>query len=220
MPAPAQPPVSAGLTSDIAAVIKKPVMEHQAPAKVVPPELKRMVDQESAAQSAMGLPVRSVPVVHAAPAKKSWWSRLFSRKSQAAALSPVQNNPFNQPLPPVNQPSKRPSIDDVKFAPKLFGPNEELSSLTVADFRRLARDPQGAAKKIMEKLDLLGEESLEKKAVGIDSLKKSELYRQYSDIMSKSIASGRPFAEIVAEQKTMKLDEFNVIMALNRQLKY
>nr|MBD3359315.1 hypothetical protein [Candidatus Buchananbacteria bacterium] len=114
----------------------------------------------------------------------------------------------------------RPKVEDVKFTPRLYGPIEELASFTIADFRRLSKDPQEATSKLKEKLNLLEDESLVKKVEGIKALKKSPLYKIYADIMNKAINQGKSFEQVIEETDELELLEFKSIMELNKNLKY
>ncbi len=115
---------------------------------------------------------------------------------------------------------QRPTMDDVKFSPQLYGPIEELASFKITDLRRLSKDPNEAINKITAKLDLLEDESITKKVDGIKALKLSPLYKIYSEIMSKAITQGKSFTQIIEADPLMTIEEFKAIMTLNKQLQY
>lgn len=140
---------------------------------------------------------------------------VVSPEIQTAPVPPEPVKPFFRP-----QPTARPKVEDVKYSPYLYGPIEELASLTINDLRRLSKDPQEAVSKIIGKLDLLEDESLNKRADGVKALKKSPLYGLYADIMDRAILHGKPFEQILAETKTLNMAEFQAIMGLNKSLKY
>jgi hypothetical protein len=114
----------------------------------------------------------------------------------------------------------RPRVEDVKFTPRLYGPIEELASFTIADFRRLSKDPQEAIEKLKAKLNLLEDESLVKKVEGIKALKKSPLYKIYADIMNQAINQGKSFEQVIEAMDKLTLPEFKAIMELNKNLKH
>lgn len=118
---------------------------------------------------------------------------------------------------PVNQ--GRPQMNDVTFTPKLVTPVDELQSLSLQDFRRLSKDPLTAIKKISDKLELLSQESLRKKSEGIEALKKSALYSDYSAIMSESVIKGISYNQVIAERKTLTEAEYQALMQLNKLLR-
>jgi hypothetical protein len=125
-----------------------------------------------------------------------------------------------QPLIRKTMPEVRPRVEDVKFTSQLVGPIDELAVLKIEDFRRLAKEPEIAAKKIMAKLELLEEESLTKKAEGIKALKSSPLYKVYSDIMNQAIKEGKSIEQVTEENPIITMAEFKAIMELNKSLKY
>jgi hypothetical protein len=122
------------------------------------------------------------------------------------------------PGPSFRPAPTRPRMEDVKFTPKLFGPIDELENLTLADFRRLSADPRKAGQKLIEKLDILEEESLDKRVAGIKALKKSPLYSQYSAIISRSFELGQPAGAVIRPEDNITLEEFSAISELNKMM--
>lgn len=147
--------------------------------------------------------------------------------SRPSTMPPAQ---ISQPvaLPPKSYPSPpRPSgkITDVRPAPKLLGPLEELSSLTLKDFRRLGTAPQEAVQKISSKIEFLGRESLTRKMQGIAAWQKSPLYQQYSSIMRQSLKDRTSPEATLARfagqgQETLTKEEWYAIMELNQKLRF
>jgi len=153
-------------------------------------------------------------------------------------ISPAQ--PIMAPVPQPVSPEARPEIKqtvvrkqaadsrpmagvDVKVPNQAYGPVgpiEELAIFKLEDFRRLAKNPQEAAKKIIAKLDLLGDESLNRKAEGIKALKNSPLYKVYSEIMNQAIKAGKSIEQVTAESSNLTMAEFKAIMEINKNLKY
>ncbi len=149
---------------------------------------------------------------------------------ETEAMSQTQSESKNQPADkqvsqqPILKKQEvqggRPRVEDVKFTPRLYGPIEELASFTIADFRRLSKDPKEAIEKLKAKFNLLEDESLVKKVEGIKALKKSPLYKIYADIMNKAINQGKSFEQVIEETDELELPEFKAIMELNKNLKY
>lgn len=188
--------------------------------KVLPPELKKLVDQESLASvNAIDLPVRPVTpsrlnITKTAIKKESWFSRIFKKKPKTVV-----------PLPPAPdvvaiKPNTRPRLDDIIYTQKVVGPIEELEGLKIIDFRRMSKEPKESIEKIIRRLDLLAQDSLALKSKGVEALKKSELYRAYSAIMSMSIMDGQSFDESLKKQDRLTKEEFEAIMELNKRLSY
>ncbi len=127
--------------------------------------------------------------------------------------------------PIISQESSKPKIEDVKFHPKLTGPIEEIRTLTLKDFRRLASSPKGAMEKIMEKIALLEEESFSKKVQAIKAWKDSEVNRLYLTLGDQSMEERKSIAEVIAErngqnQPTLTPEELEAIFELNKKLRY
>lgn len=103
----------------------------------------------------------------------------------------------------------------------VVGPVDELRTITLSDFRRMGKDPKTAAQKIYQKIDLLGDESLEIKAAGISAWKESDIYKDYLAIGQKSIQEGVQMDEIFKQQKNgMTKEEFDAIVDLNGKLSF
>lgn len=135
----------------------------------------------------------------------------------------------SQELPPpkysINQASRKPRLDDIRFAKKLFGPVEELEHLTLIDFRRLSPDPRVATEKIKEKIDLLEKDSYAQKIAGINAWHLSEVSSFYRLLGQKSLEAGQGIEQVVkdrtaAQKPTLTLAEFEAVMELNRQLRF
>jgi len=122
--------------------------------------------------------------------------------------------------------NQRPRLEEIKPLPRLYGPIDELANLSLSDFRRISDEPKLATEKLIEKIELLEDDSLAEKAKGIASLKRSPLYLKYSEILEKSILEKRNFSEIIKNlysqnpEEVLSLKEFNAIMKLNEKLKY
>jgi hypothetical protein len=107
----------------------------------------------------------------------------------------------------------------------ITGPIEEIKNLTLKDFRRLGENPEEAAQRVLQKIDLLGDESLVKRAEGIKAWHDSEVYRIYLEIGAKSMAEKKPVEKVILEYRQanksyLSPDEFNEVADLNRKLSY
>lgn len=136
---------------------------------------------------------------------------------------PPQKQPPHIAIPQT--PSGKADVKDIAYKPHLVGPIEELHTLTLVDFRRLSRDPQVAADKIHAKIELLGEESFEKKIKGILAWRASEINQIYNTLLNESIKTAVPIKEILSARVARKEQaftetEFRAIMNLNKQLRF
>ena len=116
-------------------------------------------------------------------------------------------------------------IADIKTPPKVIGPVEELRTITLQEFRQFSSDPGVCTQKIEEKIKLLEEDSLIKKAEGIKAWKQAEIYQLYLGIGNDSMAQGKSVKEII-QSRTMEgrpyltEEEFNAVADLNRRLRF
>lgn len=139
---------------------------------------------------------------------------------QAETAQPQTRLEVKQPM--ISKPlgAGRPKVEDVKFASQLYGPIDELAALKIEDFRRLSKNPDEAARKIMGKIELLEEESMVKRNEGVKALKSSPLYKAYAQIMNTAIMQGQSFNQIIEANPIITLAEFKAIMDLNKSLKF
>jgi hypothetical protein len=148
----------------------------------------------------------------------------------AEKLPPPNPLPYvaNRRIPETVLNSKtanKPNLDDVKFEKRLMGPIEELENMTLIEFRRIAADPQTAVNKVKEKIDLLGQETFEKKMQGISAWHRSEVNRFYRLLGQASMAEGKSIENIIKERllsgkPTLSIDELQAIIELNRTLRF
>ena len=128
-------------------------------------------------------------------------------------------------LPPTTVGVGKPSVVDVKYAPKLVGPIEELIRMTASDFRRLSSDPKEAAMKVRDKIDLLGNESYEKKVAGIAAWKSSPINQLYVSLSQEALKTGNPAQAVSDEWKAqgkegLSVEEVKAIVGLNVTLRF
>jgi len=123
--------------------------------------------------------------------------------------------------PGKTQKSKLASYTPSK-APKPVGPVEEMRLISLKDFRHLGKTPKEAAQRVFQKVDLLGDESLELKAQAIKAWKESPVYQAYLDIGNKSMAGASSVEDIIRSKSVndMTLGEFGAIADLNKSLRF
>ncbi|MDP3244142.1 MAG: hypothetical protein Q8M83_00605 [bacterium] len=157
------------------------------------------------------------PIMAVASSQKPSKPSLPSRKP---SLPPLPTAP-STPSPT----SFRPKMIDVKFTPRLLSPLEELREMKLADFRRLARDPEEIILKIKAKIDLLEHESFAKKMQGIEAWRQSEPARLYRELSGQALNSGKTIDQAIFEREnkkepTLTVQEFYAIMELNKSLRF
>ncbi len=128
----------------------------------------------------------------------------------------VRRQPILSPL------GDKKRMDDILKPPgRLQGPVEELGNMDLVNFKRLADEPKEAAKKIKEKIELLGEESYTKRHQGINAWRNSPLYKMYLAIGQQSIKEGKPVEEVIKEKngQSLSAEQFNAVLDLNKELR-
>ncbi|MDD2646756.1 MAG: hypothetical protein PHV78_03100 [Patescibacteria group bacterium] len=125
---------------------------------------------------------------------------------------------------PEPEEAPQPPIEEVRVTPRAYGPVDELRSLTLEDWRRWGGVGE-AVKLILDKINLLAEESLTKKSEGIAAWKGSEINKMYLDIGTEAINNGLSVEQAIEKRKsanlpTLTIDEFNAISEINQKLRF
>jgi len=138
----------------------------------------------------------------------------------------IQALSINSTSKPSIETSQMNSQDIIRPKPKakVLGPIDELEEMTINEFRNLSDKPQISADKIMQKLDLLEDESIEEKYKGLVAWRKSPIYKLYLDIGQKSIEAGKSvevyLKEVADKSENLTFEEFEVIADLNKRLSF
>ncbi len=108
---------------------------------------------------------------------------------------------------------------------RLTGLADELRGMDIEAFRRLSRDPQQAAEKVIEKLDTLKRESFDRWTDGVEAWRRSPLQQQYLKLITESFSSGKPVAQLVEEKRKIdprlpSAEELGAIIALNGRIQF
>lgn len=145
----------------------------------------------------------------------------------------VQTRPV--PIPPrptaaapiVKRPVEavRPNMSDIRPPVKVFGPVEELKNLAPEDYRRLGKTLAEANEKILEKLDLLEEDSYLKRAEGVKAWKKNLVSKLYLEIGRESMERNMAISDIIRQrqaggQSTLTEEEFHAVADLNKRMNF
>ena len=136
---------------------------------------------------------------------------------------PVHN--YGPKIAPVTASSEqgRVRMDDVRTAPRVMGPVEELRFLDLANFRRLAPTPTEATAKIFSKIKLLEKSGYDRMTAGIAAWRQSEVNRLYLIMCRESAFKAKPILEIMEQLKAagknyLTIEEIDAIMLLNAKL--
>lgn len=127
-------------------------------------------------------------------------------------------------VPAQNTVSGKIKIEDIKIVPKAFGPVEELKYMDLINFRRLGNLPD-VNKKIIEKINLLEEDSYAKKIEGVKAWRSNPVNKIYLEMGQASIGEHKPISDIIKErsasgQEFLTEEEFTAVMDLNKQLRF
>ena len=184
-----------------------PVSRKLVPAAASPKPVPEAVTQPASPERERGEPLPPKPAV-------------VAKKTPPAA--PVE--PVAMPRPMTSPDPYKPKVQDVKFEPKLTGPVEEIRSMTLTDFRRLASTPQDAIEKVLEKIQLLEEESFGQKVAAIRAWKENEVNRLYLVLGNQSMEQQQSLTDIIAQreaagQPTLTSTELEAVFELNKKLR-
>lgn len=122
-------------------------------------------------------------------------------------------------------PSGRPKVEDVRFERKLAGPVEELRLLTLADFRRLSKDPRQATRKIQDKVELVSQEGYDRRIAAIKAWRESPISRLYVSLSRDALLAGKGIFQVLAEKRAAGEDvptdeELRAVVELNGSLRF
>jgi hypothetical protein len=116
-------------------------------------------------------------------------------------------------------------MDDIKPAPLIMSPIDELAYMDLVNFRRLDPNPLKRVAKIEEKIALLEKEGIDKKIEGIRVWRLNPVNKTYLAIGQESISSGKTIDDIIKERKDQGLnyltqEEIEAVMDLNNNLRF
>ena len=107
----------------------------------------------------------------------------------------------------------------------LSGPVQELQVLDLHNWRNLGDDADSRAERLMEKINMLEEESFTKKAQGIDAWRKSPVHQEYLELGAESMGQGKEVSTLITEyeqqgKETLSIEEFAAVSDLNKKLRF
>jgi len=118
----------------------------------------------------------------------------------------------------------RPEMQDVKFVKRLSGPIDELRSVSLVDFRRMAKTPELAIEKMVGLVHLVEDQGYDKRVEAIRAWQSSPLYQQYLTIARNAMQEGKPLEEmrsaIAKSGETLTKEELAAILKLNGELRF
>lgn len=130
---------------------------------------------------------------------------------------------------PVSRPAagsdSKPKIQDIKVAPKVMGPVDELRFLDLDNFRRLGNTPDEITEKIMKKIKLMEKDGYDKRLAAFEAWRKSPVNRLYLTIGQLAINQGISLEEASLRRKekypdSLSIEEIKAIVNLNSSLMF
>lgn len=115
-------------------------------------------------------------------------------------------------------------VDGVQGYIRLSSLTEELEHMDLARFRRLAKTPEEAKKKVIQMFQGLKQESYDRWVEGVKRWRQSPLQQEYLHLVSQAFSEQRPVAEIAqarqASSPSLTPEEVGVIIDLNQQFSF
>ncbi len=157
--------------------------------------------------------------------------RVDAQKVKQAIASSLPQPPRTQASHPGGPPragggiSARPPMQDVQPVRRLSGPLDELRALSLADFRRLSKNPKEAAGKITDKVDLLEGQGYDQRVAAIKAWRASPLNRWYVAATNEALLRGLSLQALLAEKRMAGAEapsdmEAAAVLILNGQLRF
>lgn len=121
-------------------------------------------------------------------------------------------HPENQSAPDLKEPEESP----------LVSPVDIFKNLTVSDLRHAA-NPLAFADKLIEQINVLGQEDYNRKLEAVKAWRKSDLHKLYVEIGRDSLGQGMKVSDYLASRQNQDLlsqAEFDAVGELNLRLRY
>ena len=120
--------------------------------------------------------------------------------------------------PKKEEPKKQPSR-------VLTGPVQEIQNIDLVAWRRMGEHAQERADKVLDKINLLEQESYTKKAQGIKAWRESKLYEFYLQLGAESMVNGQEVSALIDQytkegKDTLAHDDFEAISDLNKKIRF
>lgn len=146
-------------------------------------------------------------------------------KKEAVKKEEPEEKKWSSAPRPVSDSGSKKKIEDIKVAPKVMGPIDELRYLDVVNFRRLSEDPSEATLKIKKKIELLEKDGYDKRVLAILAWKKSPVNRLYVLIGQEAVNHGISIQALVEKRldknkNSLSWEEVKSIMKLNSELSF
>ncbi|MFH0779901.1 MAG: hypothetical protein V1928_03535 [Parcubacteria group bacterium] len=145
-------------------------------------------------------------------------------KPAPAKIIPKQTIIKPQPatIKPIEQ--AKPKMADIKQTEThLVGPLEELGEMDLENFRRLGKNPKEIIDEVLEKVELLSEQSFAKRLQGVKAWKGSPIFQMYLSMNMEGILQGKSISDVIKarqieNKETLTLGEYETINEISRKI--
>ncbi|MCC7357605.1 hypothetical protein IT408_03825 [Candidatus Uhrbacteria bacterium] len=147
---------------------------------------------------------------------------------EVAARPEVKVSTATAPMKPRMDGVIPPPVSNIgvnNSGPRLIGLVGELAELSLVEFRRMAKTPEEAVQKILQKIETLGQETFERRIEGIKAFQSSPLQGSYMSLVAESFKTGKQVASLADEKRakgenTLSSSEISAILTLNSKLHF
>ena len=186
------------------------------------------------------------PKINRPPEKTGLLSNLFHAEAPKQTAQPVVKEVVPPKVTPVAQPSiatlraeaaapqksefkntpTQAQIVDIKAAPKVMGPVDELRYLDLVNFRRFGTSPEEATAKVESKIKLLEKDGYDKMVSGVLAWRASIVNSVYLKMGQEALTKGISLKQCADNYQLAKnpnylvWSEIEAIMALNSRLMF
>jgi len=164
------------------------------------------------------IPSQPLPATELPPASEKVLAEPSVQPAQKMMVKPVPINPKE-----IHAIIPNKKMEDIKAPRRLVGPLEELSLMSLSDFRRLGKDKNQIINYILEKIQYAAGASLPQKVLAIREWKKSPVFKLYLSMSFQAMSERSPMQTVIEnrqhqDQETMTLSELEAINFLNIEL--
>ncbi len=155
-----------------------------------------------------------------------WYRNKVMAAKGDEALRQIIMEGNKQPIGTSQNQPIRPMVDGIMASTnKLTSLADEMRQMDIEAYRRLSKDPNQAAERVLQKLETLKREGFERWTEGVEAWRSSQLQQQYLRLVAESFSSGRPVAELVEEKRKNDpglptAEELGSIIALNGRIQF
>lgn len=147
---------------------------------------------------------------------------------EAGAYDPIKELAKKKPVmpsKPVKPLETKPQMETIQARPRITGPIEELQYMNVTDFLKLGRSLQESVEEVLERIDLLADQSYSQKIKGIKAWRMSPVFKLYLEMTMQGIKNKESIKKVIEDRQKNNLDvltlsQFEAVANLNGKLSF